>query len=324
MNAEFLPQDLYRFLGHDLAIRSNSKEMLEGLRLMYGRFYLGPDEGPSGRRGPSRRRPIQTMEILDNLASSNQLLLRDDHYLYRFTRIGKEGHFSCQDRQTLDLDLIGFCDPLTLVQSALLTTVSALADNYHLFHAGVVSQGKEAIILPGSSGMGKTTLVLKLVTEGFKFLSDEVACLDPERAIVAPFPRSLNLHPDSQELLNIPVPENAPRHPVGDREWEWSLDIEDLVPGCVSGPCKPRYMIFLRGFADRARLEYLSRSNALFELFRSFVHSKSDLSQALFKFAPLLDSLECYNLVIGDLDETAKLLVDLTHGADREYDPIGT
>jgi hypothetical protein len=63
----------------------------------------------------------------------------------------------------------------------------------HLFvHAGAVSWRGKAILLPGRSGGGKSTLVRDLISAGAEYLSDEFAVLD-EEGLVHPFARPLSL-----------------------------------------------------------------------------------------------------------------------------------
>lgn len=59
-------------------------------------------------------------------------------------------------------------------------------------HAGVVGLGGRALVLPGYSFAGKTTLVAALVRAGATYLSDEFAPLDPE-GFVHPYPRPLRM-----------------------------------------------------------------------------------------------------------------------------------
>ncbi|MFC1452940.1 hypothetical protein ACFLSJ_06300 [Verrucomicrobiota bacterium] len=101
---------------------------------------------------------------------------------------------------------------------------------------------------------------------------------------------------------------------MGKEEDERSVDIEDIVPGGLSGACVLRYVIFLQGVGEKPRLECLSKANALFRLF-GFSHSPvGDPARLLFTFAPLLDKAECFNLVLGDPGETADVIVQL-HGS---------
>lgn len=81
--------------------------------------------------------------------------------------------------------------------------VEALERRMHLFlasqsdqvayvHAGVIELDGYAVVFPGRSFAGKTTLVLELLKMGVGFLSDEYAIIDP-RGRVHPFPRPLSV-----------------------------------------------------------------------------------------------------------------------------------
>jgi hypothetical protein len=69
----------------------------------------------------------------------------------------------------------------------------ALQAPAHIFvHAGVVGHGGRAIVIPGASFSGKTTLVAELVRAGAAYYSDEYAVLD-EAGIVHPYPKLLSM-----------------------------------------------------------------------------------------------------------------------------------
>jgi hypothetical protein len=59
-------------------------------------------------------------------------------------------------------------------------------------HAGVVGHRGKAIVIPGMSFSGKTTLVAELVRQGATYYSDEYAVLD-EQGLVHPFPKPLSI-----------------------------------------------------------------------------------------------------------------------------------
>jgi hypothetical protein len=59
-------------------------------------------------------------------------------------------------------------------------------------HAGVVAVDGAALILPGRSYSGKTTLVAALLRQGAEYLSDEYAVID-ERGFILPFPKALSV-----------------------------------------------------------------------------------------------------------------------------------
>lgn len=70
--------------------------------------------------------------------------------------------------------------------------VGEYASGYVFLHAGVVAVGEEALVLPGRTFSGKTTLVEALLRAGARYVSDEYAVLD-EDALVHPFPKPLSM-----------------------------------------------------------------------------------------------------------------------------------
>jgi len=73
--------------------------------------------------------------------------------------------------------------------------VAALASDRIFVHAGVVALGDRALLLPGPSFCGKSTLVAALVSQGATYYSDEYAVLDKTGAVY-PYPRHLSLRAD--------------------------------------------------------------------------------------------------------------------------------
>jgi hypothetical protein len=62
-------------------------------------------------------------------------------------------------------------------------------------HAGVVGWRGRAIILPGRSMSGKSTLVRRFLEIGATYFSDEYAVIDPH-GLVHPYPRALSIRRD--------------------------------------------------------------------------------------------------------------------------------
>ena len=73
-------------------------------------------------------------------------------------------------------------------------------------HAAVVAGPRGSLVVPGHSGLGKTTLTAALIQAGFSYLSDEVLAIDRTTGEVAGFPRPLSLAPDVWPLLGLTEP----------------------------------------------------------------------------------------------------------------------
>jgi len=68
-------------------------------------------------------------------------------------------------------------------------------------HAGTVAGAFGAIVLPGASHSGKTTITTALAAAGHRFVADEVSRLDPDRLTIAPYGKPVALRSASVELL---------------------------------------------------------------------------------------------------------------------------
>jgi hypothetical protein len=82
--------------------------------------------------------------------------------------------------------------------------VAQMAPGRIFVHAGVVGWKGKAIVIPGSSHSGKTSLVAALLEAGASYYSDEFAILD-DRGRVHPYPRSLRLRDEDDLGRRVPA-----------------------------------------------------------------------------------------------------------------------
>lgn len=64
---------------------------------------------------------------------------------------------------------------------------------YVYVHAGVVEWEGRALVFPGVSHAGKSTLTLAMVRAGARFLSDELLVFDPTTGCAVPYPRAMKI-----------------------------------------------------------------------------------------------------------------------------------
>lgn len=86
---------------------------------------------------------------------------------------------------------------LPILESRIRLTVAEFAESRVFVHAGVVAVNGNAIVLPGKSFSGKTTLVTELVRNGAEYYSDEYAVID-EYGMVHPFAKPLSIRKDGE------------------------------------------------------------------------------------------------------------------------------
>jgi len=113
-----------------------------------------------------------------------------------------------------------------------------------IVHAGVVGWRGKAIVVPGYSFFGKTTLVAEFIRAGAEYYSDEYAVFD-ENGLVHPFERPLSLRPDGPKYIEIETPVEDISGAVGQNP---------IQVGCVLftkyiPECKPNYEFLTTGEA---------------------------------------------------------------------------
>ena len=91
---------------------------------------------------------------------------------------------------------------LDQLENQLQLYVAEFAPRRVFIHAGVVGWGGKAIVIPGRSFTGKTSLVAELVRAGATYYSDEYAVLD-ERGVVFPYPRRLSIRTRGKVIRSV-------------------------------------------------------------------------------------------------------------------------
>jgi hypothetical protein len=81
---------------------------------------------------------------------------------------------------------------LALIDADIRMLIATTTPDWIFVHAGVVAVHGRALVIPGESFSGKTTLVRALVEIGATYYSDEYAVLD-EDGMVHPYPRRLSI-----------------------------------------------------------------------------------------------------------------------------------
>jgi hypothetical protein len=178
-------------------------------------------------------------------------------------------------------------------------------------HAGGVERDGAACVFPAHMESGKTTLTAGLVRAGFAYLTDEAVAFGWESGEIEPYPKPLSIDAGSQLLF----PELAPPPPPGDdavARAQWQVPPDSIRPGAVGARCRARYVVFPEyvSGADTA-LEPMSRAAGLVELARNTFEFRSHSRRALDALAGIVRTVDCFHLVVGDLDAACALVADL-------------
>jgi hypothetical protein len=93
---------------------------------------------------------------------------------------------------------------LTAFETQIQGHIAIEAKDFVFIHAGAVADGGRAIVIPGITFSGKTTLVRALVDAGAVYYSDEFAVLD-ESGRVHPYPKRLTIRRPHHGADDYPV-----------------------------------------------------------------------------------------------------------------------
>jgi len=167
--------------GLRIGVRVNQPDALEG---------LVPLLPPAWKPAPT---PVVDHLYSLRVGSGHAARVRAFHLLYTGTR---------RLARSLALDEV-----LASFESDLQLLVAEKARRRVFIHAGVVGWRGRALLLPGRSFTGKSTLVAALVRAGASYYSDEYAVLDP-RGRVHAYPRRLSLRRSDGEAPDRLTPES--------------------------------------------------------------------------------------------------------------------
>jgi len=92
-------------------------------------------------------------------------------------------------------------DAAVALQDVTSEALAAACRNGLVLHAAAVVKGQLAVVLPGNTGAGKTTLTAHLVRRGFRYLTDELTYLPFGSSLVTGFPRPLGLKVSGRSLV---------------------------------------------------------------------------------------------------------------------------
>jgi hypothetical protein len=169
-----------------------------------------------------------------------------------------------------------------------------------IVHAGACALKGRALVLPGSSHSGKTTLMAALMQEGLEFLSDDSAAIERDTRLALPLPYALMIREGSWNVLTARYPQMADS-PVLSRDAE---QVRFLKPACVSQSGVPVYAFVFPKFVpgDECAIARIDSFTTLLRLQQSgfWTTHNPDSIRAFLDWA---QSLPAYDLRYPSLDQ---------------------
>jgi hypothetical protein len=233
----------------------------------------------------SRRATMQRLYSLVVAQNGQRAGLRRMHILYADSeRIARN----------TELDQV-----LAALETDLHRYVAEASPDMTFLHAGVVGWQGRAILLPGRSLSGKTTLVRELLRLGATYYSDEFAVVD-DSGRVHPFPRPLGIREDSTYA-------------------QTNYTAESL--GAASGvkPLPLGAVVICKYKAGAGwNPAPLSRGQGALELMANSIAVRNDPRQTLRRIQKLVRSAVCVRGTRGEANESATSILNLLSAGNRQ------
>lgn len=190
-------------------------------------------------------------------------------------------------------------DVFSVLESTIRREISTRAQEVFV-HAGVVGWKGQAIMFPGFSYKGKTSLVMELVRLGAEYYSDEFAIINQE-GLVVPFPKFLSVRGiiDDRKQVDISVAE---------------------IGGVIGNSPIPIGMVLITEYKPNAvwKPKELSKAKGLLEIISHatpFTHNPEKTLRALEKS---LEHAKIMKSFRGEASVTAKKILQLIEAGGGE------
>jgi hypothetical protein len=180
----------------------------------------------------------------------------------------------------------------------LIAVVQALDENiiYRLralnaVHAGAVAFGSRALLMPGSTHAGKSSMVAELLRRGATLLSDEYALIDREGFVHA-YPRSVLLR-DTRRVQSPVLP-------------------EELSSSFATEPVPVRWILALEYKAESAwEVREVPQGETLMTLLKNTPHQMSEAPEMVDFFVRAVSGARCYKGYRGDAGQAADHILQM-------------
>ena len=199
-------------------------------------------------------------------------------------------------RIAVDGSMVGTTDDegqaLGMLDAQIRAQVALLAPDHIFVHAGVVAIDGRAVVLPGFTFAGKTTLTHALVQAGAVYYSDEFAVIDAD-GLVHPYPKPLSIrHHDgtgrTTETSAAALGAATGREPVP----IGLVAVTSYRPGATLGP------------------EPLASGAALLALLTHTIPARTRPGQAMAALKLAVQGAAAWKSERGEATETARAIID--------------
>lgn len=172
----------------------------------------------------------------------------------------------------------------------------------HAIHAGAVWSKDHCILLPGSSGRGKSTLTAWLVSKGYGYLTDELIFLD-NSGCVTPFPRPINFKVNESHISWMYHKGEFDKKKIISDENGSMIPHRFFNPAYKNQTHRVTNIVFPKYKKDAGlQFEAISPARSSLFLMESHVNAKNFANQAVSLVAAIVRNCKSYTLTYDSFD----------------------
>jgi hypothetical protein len=175
---------------------------------------------------------------------------------------------------TIFIEGVERCAPWFVVRFVFYMVLGAMLayDGYDIVHAAAVAEDNACILIGGSPGSGKSTLVLSCLQGGMQHLADDVLFLYKDDGVVKvyAFPEDIGVRQGASKLLEqFEFMQGLPE----DERQKRPVDVQRHFRQQVVSSCPVRLMVFLHAASrsEEFRAELLSPAQAVSWLMQEYI-----------------------------------------------------
>lgn len=185
------------------------------------------------------------------------------------------------------------------------------ANQYVMIHAAVLERGGRALILPGVTGAGKSTLCAGLAHRGWRLFSDEFALIRPGDGALDPWPRPISLKNVSIDVIRRWAPEAYMSASVPNTNKGTVAHVRPPTDSVrrAAEPAAPAWLVFPTFTRDAtAQLTRVPKARAFFRLADCSFNYESLGIRGFRTLSRMIDECDAYEFRYSSLDDALSLL----------------
>lgn len=217
---------------------------------------------------------------------------------------------------TIFIEDVERCQPWFITRFVFYMALGAMYgyNGFEIVHAAAVAQNNSGVLIVGSPGSGKSTLVLSCLRAGMNHLADDVLFLAKDEGLVHiyAFPEDIGVREGTAELMSqFEFMQNLPE----DERQKRPVDIQRHFRHQVISSCPVRLIVFLRSKdrADEFHAELLTPAQSVSRLMQEYISyeqaKEGDADYMFDIFGDMAMQAPSYRLwLTPDVDENVRQL----------------